>query len=211
VGAAAIFNGTTSGLSVSPFGNQDFYSFSAIAGSVVTVEIIAQRSPVLGPLDSVIEIVDGNESRLQTCRDPGNDNPPAPIIPDPTPAAFDDPCVDDDLLLGSINDSKLEFLPSSSGTFFLHVLDFRGDGRPDLQYRISLSGSPNPLPALDLLSPSNATAGAPGFVLTVNGSGFTSNSVVRWKGMDRTTNFISSTQLQALILASDIGVETPRR
>lgn len=63
----------------------------------------------------------------------------------------------------------------------------------------------NPVPTLSSLSPSSALAGGAGFNLTVNGSDFVSGSVVRWNGSDRTTTFVSSTQLRASILASDIA------
>ncbi|MBI2987903.1 MAG: hypothetical protein HYY45_14160 [Deltaproteobacteria bacterium] len=63
----------------------------------------------------------------------------------------------------------------------------------------------NPAPSTSSLSPSSATAGGAGFTLTVNGSNFVSSSVVRWKGSDRTTTFVSSTQLQASIPSSDIS------
>ncbi|MGE3947756.1 MAG: PKD domain-containing protein [Blastocatellales bacterium] len=65
--------------------------------------------------------------------------------------------------------------------------------------------APNPLPVLTSMTPSTAFAGQPGFTLTVDGSGFVSGSKVRWNGADRTTTFISATQLTADIPASDIA------
>ena len=62
----------------------------------------------------------------------------------------------------------------------------------------------NPKPALTSLSPASITAGSAGFTLAVGGTGFVSSSVVRWKRSDRPTTFVSSTQLQAAIPASDI-------
>jgi hypothetical protein len=49
------------------------------------------------------------------------------------------------------------------------------------------------------------TAGAPAFTLTVSGSSFVSGAKVRWNGADRTTTFVSATQLRANILAADIA------
>jgi hypothetical protein len=66
-------------------------------------------------------------------------------------------------------------------------------------------GSANPVPVLDQLAPSSATAGAAAFTLTVNGSGFIPTSVVRWNGADRPTTFASSTVLTAAIPASDVA------
>jgi hypothetical protein len=60
-------------------------------------------------------------------------------------------------------------------------------------------------PTITSLSPSSATAGAAGFTLTVNGTNFVSgSSTVTWGGVARTTTFVSSTQLTAVIPASDI-------
>ncbi len=64
---------------------------------------------------------------------------------------------------------------------------------------------PNPVPTLTSISPTSATAGWPGLPLTVDGSNFVFTSVVRWNGNDRTTLFLSSAQLGALITASDIA------
>jgi hypothetical protein len=44
------------------------------------------------------------------------------------------------------------------------------------------------------------------FTLTVYGANFVANSVVRWSGADRPTTFMSATQLQAEIPASDISL-----
>ena len=62
----------------------------------------------------------------------------------------------------------------------------------------------NPVPAPAALSPSSATAGGAGFTLTVSGANFAAPSVVRWNGSDRTTTFVSSTELRAAISACDI-------
>ncbi len=68
----------------------------------------------------------------------------------------------------------------------------------------TINRAPNPVPALSSLSPSSATAGGSGFSLTLAGSNFVSDSVVRWNGADRATRFVSSSQLTASIPASDI-------
>lgn len=64
----------------------------------------------------------------------------------------------------------------------------------------------NSVPTLTSLSPPSTIAGGPSLILTVNGSNFISSSVVRWKGADRPTTFVSSTELTASIPASDIGI-----
>ena len=63
----------------------------------------------------------------------------------------------------------------------------------------------NPMPTISSISPSTAIAGGPGFTLTITGTNFVSGSVVRWNGSDRTTTFVSGTQLTAAIPASDIA------
>jgi hypothetical protein len=65
--------------------------------------------------------------------------------------------------------------------------------------------SPSPPPTLTSLSPSSAAAGAADFMLTVNGSNFVNGSMVRWNGQNRTTTFVSATQLTASIPANDIA------
>ena len=60
-------------------------------------------------------------------------------------------------------------------------------------------------PILNTLNPSSTIAGGPAFTLTVNGSNFVSNSAVRWNGVNRTTTFVSSSQLTAAIPATDIA------
>jgi len=62
------------------------------------------------------------------------------------------------------------------------------------------------MPAISSLSPSSTPAGGAGFSLTVNGSNFQSNSVVRWNGANRTTTYGSATQLTATIPATDIAL-----
>ncbi|MCC3152020.1 DUF4394 domain-containing protein [Hymenobacter sp. BT770] len=67
------------------------------------------------------------------------------------------------------------------------------------------AAAPNPAPTITSLSPNSATAGDPGFTLTVNGTGFISGSSVSFNGVARTTTFVSATQVTAAIPASDIA------
>jgi len=64
----------------------------------------------------------------------------------------------------------------------------------------------NPAPTLSSISPDSSPAGGGDFVLTVDGTGFVSSSVVRWNGATRTTTFVSFTRLTATISAADIAV-----
>ena len=63
----------------------------------------------------------------------------------------------------------------------------------------------NSRPTETSLSPSSAVVGGPGFQLKVGGTLFVPGAVVTWNGSPRSTTFVSSTVLQAQILASDIA------
>ena len=65
---------------------------------------------------------------------------------------------------------------------------------------------PNQRPRTTGLVPAAVVAGAPGFTLTVTGSGFVAGSVVRWNGTDRPTSYVSATQLSVEVAPSDVGV-----
>jgi hypothetical protein len=67
-----------------------------------------------------------------------------------------------------------------------------------------LGGAPTP-PTLTELSPSSATAGGTAFTLTVHGLGFVGSTVVLWNGSSRPTTYVSDTELEAVISASDIA------
>ncbi len=62
-----------------------------------------------------------------------------------------------------------------------------------------------PVAVLSTLVPNSAIAGGAAFTLTVNGSNFENNAVVQWNGGNRTTTFVSATQLTAAITAADIA------
>ena len=64
------------------------------------------------------------------------------------------------------------------------------------------AGTPSISPPL---VPNTAAAGGAGFTLTVNGSGFVTQSVVYWNSMPHSTTFVTSSQLTAAIAASDVA------
>ena len=88
------------------------------------------------------------------------------------------------------------------GPYLLFILN--GSGVPSVASIVQVGSGPA-APTLTSLSPNSATAGGPAFTLTVNGSNFVSGSVVRWNGANRTTTFVSATQLTAAITAADIA------
>jgi peptidoglycan/xylan/chitin deacetylase (PgdA/CDA1 family) len=57
------------------------------------------------------------------------------------------------------------------------------------------------------INPTSVLAGSSAFTLQVTGVNFVSGSTVRWNGSGRTTTYISATQLQAAISASDIATQ----
>jgi hypothetical protein len=62
----------------------------------------------------------------------------------------------------------------------------------------------NPAPSLSAISPTSAAAGSTALTLTVTGSDFVAASAIAWNGTALTTTFVSSTQLTALVPASDL-------
>jgi len=120
-GATPISNGRIRA-SISPYGDIDVYSFSGTGGTKVTIEIFAQRLDLDGDpttrdshLDSIVELL--NSSCVQLT-------------------------YSDDIDPGIIQDSLIQdYTLSADGTYFIRVRDFRGDGRPDLIYELSLSGA----------------------------------------------------------------------
>jgi 6-phosphogluconolactonase (cycloisomerase 2 family) len=62
----------------------------------------------------------------------------------------------------------------------------------------------NPAPMISSLSPPSTTATGAAFTLQVNGANFVPGSAVYFGGQQRITTFVSSTQLNAAILASDV-------
>ncbi len=63
------------------------------------------------------------------------------------------------------------------------------------------------IPAITLMSPAFKFVGDAGFTLTVTGSNFVNGkSTVRFKGVNKTTTFINSTQLSASVSAADLLV-----
>ncbi len=65
--------------------------------------------------------------------------------------------------------------------------------------------NPNLTPVISSILPSSAVVGSGAFTLTVLGGNFTPNSQVSFNGLNRTTGFVSSNRLTALIPASDLG------
>jgi hypothetical protein len=135
--ATPLSNGTYHG-SISPFvdlpldlipnPDEDYYKLTAQPGNIVSIQI---RAKSLGsPMDSVVELLDSSGVRLNTCDSPGQ-------------SGFISACMNDDDTEEGTQDSKLLFrVPSGTPTtFFLHVVDWRGDARPDMIYTLQIFGA----------------------------------------------------------------------
>ena len=60
-------------------------------------------------------------------------------------------------------------------------------------------------PNISGLSPDSANAGSADFMLTVNGTGFASSSVVYWNSATVSTTYVNAQQVTANIPAADIA------
>jgi hypothetical protein len=71
--------------------------------------------------------------------------------------------------------------------------------------KATMAAQPGSMPAISALAPNSMTSRGAAFVLTVNGSNFSTNGTINWNGMAQTTTFVSANQLTATIAASDIA------
>lgn len=118
----------------------DYYRLEADAGSSVRVEVTTQE---LTSFEPVIEIEGASGELLQTCRNPGDDHIQRPGIPDPTPDAFDDVCMNQ-VNPSRNRDSMLDLLvPGEAGALvqlYVRVSDWDGRARTGSNYRIVMTG-----------------------------------------------------------------------
>jgi hypothetical protein len=128
--ATPLGNGTFSA-SISPSGDpntvldadEDYYAITTTAASTVTVDINAALNG--SPLDSVIEIVNAAGVPLATCVGP----------------TFTSTCMhDDDDTENGLLDSFLEVRVPAATVFYVHVVDWGSNARPDKLYDLVISG-----------------------------------------------------------------------
>jgi hypothetical protein len=65
--------------------------------------------------------------------------------------------------------------------------------------------TPNPIPAINSLSPSSVTAGGPTQTLAINGTNFLASSTTTYDGVAHPATFVNSTQLTISLSASDLA------
>jgi trimeric autotransporter adhesin len=70
----------------------------------------------------------------------------------------------------------------------------------------SIVAGTNPAPTITSIAPTNAVVNTPGLLLMVNGTNFVGNSIVKWNGSDRSTLFLSATELTAALNPADLAM-----
>lgn len=116
--------------SISPAGDpntvfdpdEDYYRIHTSATSTVTIDINAQVNG--SPLDPVVEVVNAAGTVLNQCGSP----------------SFTSACISDDEVLGVQRDSFLQLRVNGAATFYIHVVDWSGNARPDFVYDLVISG-----------------------------------------------------------------------
>ena len=88
------------------------------------------------------------------------------------------------------------------GSFAVTV--WNADGSPNASIPMQVSVVEPPL-SLGTLVPPFVAAGGATYTETLNGAGFTTNSVAQWNGSPRTTTFVSTTRLNMQVTAADIA------
>jgi subtilisin family serine protease len=96
-------------------------------------------------------------------------------------------------------------MPATPGQYEFRLLPNNNYTIAATSPTITVDTAVNPSPSISSLSPSSGPAGGAAFTLTVNGNGFAPASIVRWNGSPRTTTFVSATQVQAAIPATDLA------
>lgn len=109
-----------------PTTDTDYYRLTAVPGAVVKIELVNVPN---SPFDPLVEIVDASGSRLALCSD---------LSAGPFAAS----CISDLEDTNVLANARLFFQApagSTPATLFVHVLDWRGDARPDMLYDLKIS------------------------------------------------------------------------
>lgn len=130
IGDATPLGNGTHAASISPAGDpsgtfdpdEDYYAVTTTAASTVTVDVNAGING--SPIDTVIEIVSAAGTRLNQCVAPG----------------FVSACMSDDEDPAASLDSYLQVQVPGATTFYIHVVDWGSNARPDMLYDLVISG-----------------------------------------------------------------------
>ncbi|HEX8814717.1 MAG TPA: hypothetical protein VF753_04375 [Terriglobales bacterium] len=80
-----------------------------------------------------------------------------------------------------------------------------GGGVSAARINFTVAGQSNPLPSLNSINPTFASAGSPATGITVSGANFISSSAVTWNGSPLATTYNSATSLSAQVPAADLA------
>ena len=69
----------------------------------------------------------------------------------------------------------------------------------------NMGSTPATVPNISQLIPNSASAGHAGLVLSINGTGFGSDTVVYWNSQSRSTSYAAANQLTTMLSASDVA------
>ncbi len=94
---------------------------------------------------------------------------------------------------------------ASSGSAAVSVFNPSPGGGNSGATEFAINAASNPAPTLTSLNPSLVNAGNGGFILTLNGTNFVPASTIEWNGEALSTTYLSGTQLEAQIPASDLA------
>ena len=118
----------------------------------------------------------------------------------------------EDRTTGYLNESMLAATVragdlAAAGTAYVSVLNPAPGGGQSSSARVFTILNPTPIVAL--LVPASAWAGGVGLTIAVEGSDFAPSSVVQVAGIDRTTTFVSTSRLEAPVVAADVARPGP--
>ena len=93
-----------------------------------------------------------------------------------------------------------------AGQAVLNVANSEGGGWTSNTLDLTITPGTPVTPTLTGISPASASAGSGSVTLTATGTNFVSTSTVQVNGANRSTAFVSSTQLTAMLTAADLAV-----
>jgi uncharacterized protein (TIGR03437 family) len=106
---------------------------------------------------------------------------------------------------GPLLNFKFKVVGNAGATTALTLANFAFDGAQSADITNGSFSISRAAPVLTSLSPTSIVAGSQDFTLTLNGTNFVNGSTVRWNGANRSTTFVSTTQLTAAIPANDVA------
>lgn len=166
---------------INPAGDADFFSFQANANDIFffSADGDPERDGASVTLDVELRSATGNIILM------GGNSVSDPVLNPYTAEGF---C----------------YQLTAAGTYFLRV---SGHNNETGTYTLLTSRAPaaSTVVSISGINPTSAPVGGTGLILTVNGTNFINGSVVRFNGQDRTTTFVSATQLTAELTAADLA------